>query len=51
MDPLPSLVALERAHIEKVLAACEGHRGKAAGILGISERNLYRKLNEYGLPS
>jgi DNA-binding NtrC family response regulator len=50
-DRLPSLVELERAHIEKVLASCGGHRSQAARILGISERNLYRKLNEYGLPS
>jgi len=28
---------------------CRGHRHKAAGILGISERSLYRKLKEYGM--
>ena len=31
-------------------AATAGHRGQAAKLLGISERNLYRKLREYGLP-
>jgi DNA-binding NtrC family response regulator len=25
---------------------CKGHRHRAAAILGISERNLYRKLKE-----
>jgi len=48
-EPLPSLADLERSHIEKVLDSVEGHRGKAARILGISERNLYRKLKAYGI--
>ena len=48
---LPSLEQLERAHIERVLRACDGHRGQAAAILGISERNLYRKLRAYALLS
>jgi DNA-binding NtrC family response regulator len=26
-----------------------GHRANAARALGIGERSLYRKLNEYGL--
>ncbi|MBI2221570.1 MAG: sigma-54-dependent Fis family transcriptional regulator [Acidobacteria bacterium] len=47
--PPPTLQALERAHIEAVLRGTEGHRGNAAKILGISERNLYRKLKEYDL--
>ena len=48
---MSSLEELERRHIRAVLEACGGHRGKAAEILGISERNLYRKLRELGLPS
>jgi len=47
--PMPTLDALERAHIESALRATDGHRGGAAKMLGISERNLYRKLREYGL--
>jgi DNA-binding NtrC family response regulator len=46
---LPTLDALEQAHIETVLRAAHGHRGQAARVLGISERNLYRKLRTYGL--
>jgi transcriptional regulator with PAS, ATPase and Fis domain len=46
---LPTLEAVERAHIEAVLAAMDGHRGHAARTLGISERNLYRKLRDYQL--
>ena len=46
---LPSLQELERVHVERVLAATGGHRGRAAAILGISERNLYRKIIDYKL--
>ena len=49
--PLATLEELERAHIESALRVTDGHRGNAAKILGISERNLYRKLREYGLLS
>lgn len=44
-----SLAAAERAHIAMVLDACNGHRGNTAKVLGISERNLYRKLRDYNL--
>jgi two-component system NtrC family response regulator/two-component system response regulator AtoC len=43
------MAELERLHIERVLLSTGGHRGRAAAILGISERNLYRKLREFGL--
>ena len=45
---IPTLDELERDHIRRVLDAVQGHRGQAAKALGISERNLYRKLREYG---
>ena len=44
-----TLADIERQHIERVVRAVEGNRGRAARILGISERTLYRKLREYGL--
>ena len=47
--PIATLEAMERAHIELALRAMSGHRGQAARLLGISERNLYRKLREYDL--
>jgi DNA-binding NtrC family response regulator len=47
--PLPTLEELERRHIELALRTTHGHRGHAARALGISERNLYRKLRAYGL--
>ena len=46
-DHRPTLEELERNYILKVVEECEGHRHKAADILGISERSLYRKLKEY----
>jgi DNA-binding NtrC family response regulator len=46
---LLSLEELERCHIKRVLEETGGHRGNAAHILGISERNLYRKLREHNL--
>ncbi len=46
---MPTLDELERAHVRAALSATAGHRGNAAKLLGISERNLYRKLREYGL--
>jgi DNA-binding NtrC family response regulator len=49
--PLPTLEQMEREHIARALRASDGHRGNAARMLGISERNLYRKLREYGLLS
>ena len=45
---LQTLEAMERAAIERALQHTHGHRGQAAKVLGISERNLYRKLREYG---
>jgi DNA-binding NtrC family response regulator len=48
---LPTLEEAERTHIRLALEASNGHRGNAARILGISERNLYRKLREHGLLS
>lgn len=48
---VPTLQEAERAHIRSALQASKGHRGNAARILGISERNLYRKLREHDLLS
>ncbi len=45
---IPTLEDMERTHIELALETTGGHRGRAAKLLGISERNLYRKLREYG---
>jgi DNA-binding NtrC family response regulator len=44
-----TLAELERRHIARVLAEVHGHRARAAQLLGISERNLYRKIHEHQL--
>jgi DNA-binding NtrC family response regulator len=49
--PFPTLEELELSHIRRALQSSNGHRGNAARILGISERNLYRKLKEHRLLS
>ncbi len=46
---VPTLQETERRQIMAALEASRGHRGNAARMLGISERNLYRKLREHGL--
>ncbi len=42
-----SLAAYELAAIRNALLRCEGHRKRAARMLGIGEATLYRKLNKY----
>ena len=45
----PTLEEAERRYILQILDECSGHRQKAATVLGISERNLYRKLKQFGM--
>ncbi|HEY9402216.1 MAG TPA: sigma-54 dependent transcriptional regulator [Pyrinomonadaceae bacterium] len=45
--PTRTLEELERQHILRVLDETGGNRERAAIILGISARTLYRKLREY----
>ncbi len=44
-----TLQELERQRIREVLDQVHWHRGRAAEILGISVRTLYRKIKAYGL--
>ena len=49
---LPETLSLEQHEIEMIKRALEKHNGKrkdAAKELGISERTLYRKINEFGI--
>jgi transcriptional regulator with PAS, ATPase and Fis domain len=46
-QPPSTLDELERQHILRVLNETGGNRERAAAILGISARTLYRKLREY----
>ncbi len=45
----PTLEELERDHIALVLRACDRQKTRAAQILGIDRKTLYRKMKRYGL--
>jgi len=45
----PTLEQLEKIYIARLLRENGSNRAKVAKILDISERNLYRKIKEYGL--
>ncbi|MCI0548680.1 MAG: sigma-54 dependent transcriptional regulator [Candidatus Rokubacteria bacterium] len=50
--PIPpggSLEEMERQHIIATLRQVGGHRGKAAALLGIDPKTLYRKIHTYGV--
>jgi DNA-binding protein Fis len=44
-----SLTELERRHVACVLAATDGHKSRAADILGVSRPRLNRLIEKYGL--
>jgi DNA-binding NtrC family response regulator len=48
-DHIPSIEETEKFLIERALDKFEGNRRKASEALGISERTLYRKLDQYGI--
>jgi DNA-binding NtrC family response regulator len=50
IQPGMTMAEIERAAIESALRETRGNRRKAAELLGIGERTLYRKLREYQLP-
>ncbi len=45
---VPTLEELERVHIRYVLERMRWHQGRAAAVLGISSKTLYRKIRQYG---
>ncbi len=48
-EELPSIEETEKFLIQQALKKFEGNRRKASEVLGISERTLYRKLDQYDL--
>jgi transcriptional regulator with GAF, ATPase, and Fis domain len=44
-----TLQELERLHIEAVMERCRDNKTRAAGILGIERKSLYRKLKRLGI--
>ena len=50
IQPGTTMGSVERMMIEAALKETRGNRRKAADILGIGERTLYRKIKEYRMP-
>lgn len=48
-EEIMTLEAVERSHIEKVLAQLDGRRGLAAQALGVDRKTLRTKIKKYGL--
>ena len=44
-----SVSDMEKEMIKDALIKTRGNKRKAAKLLGLSERTLYRKINKYGL--
>jgi len=49
LAPGMTMAEIERAAIEGALRETRGNRRRAAEILDIGERTLYRKLRDYGI--
>ena len=47
--PIPSLGEVERAHLQRALAAMDGHVARTAKVLGISTSSLYERLKRFDL--
>lgn len=43
------VVEAEKEHIKRVLKATSNHKAQAATILGISRKNLWEKMRDYGI--
>jgi DNA-binding NtrC family response regulator len=50
ITPGTTMAEIERGAIEAALRETDGNRRRAAELLGIGERTLYRKLKEYDIP-
>jgi DNA-binding NtrC family response regulator len=50
ISPGTKMADVERSVIEAALKETRGNRRKAADMLGIGERTLYRKIKEYRMP-
>jgi DNA-binding NtrC family response regulator len=49
--PIAPLAEVERLHVQRALAATNGHVARAAGLLGISTSSLYERIKRLGLPA
>jgi len=49
-EDLPSLDELEKRYLRHVLEAVKWNRSRAAEVLGVDRRTLYRMAERFGLP-
>lgn len=45
----PSMDEIEQRYLEYLIKKYDGHRGRIAAVMGVSERNLYRLLAKYNM--
>ena len=43
------ILEYKKNELEKILSKCNGNRKKAAAIIGVSERTLYRRMKQFGI--
>ena len=43
------ILEYEKNELEKIMSDCNGNRKKAAAIIGVSERTLYRRMKQFGI--
>ncbi len=51
LSEVMTLDELERRYIQRVVALVGGNKSRAADLLGLDRRTLYRRLDRYGAPS
>ena len=47
LDQLPTLLEMQRNHVDRVLRAVGGNKTHASRVLGVDRRTLYRKLEKF----
>ena len=50
VDGEDRLAAIQRAHVVSVLERTKGNKARAARMLGVTRRSLYRLIEKFGLP-
>jgi DNA-binding NtrC family response regulator len=48
-EPLPTLAEVERRYVTRVLTAVKGNKTRAAQVLGVDRRTLYRQIRRLGI--
>ncbi|MBF0249155.1 MAG: sigma-54-dependent Fis family transcriptional regulator [Alphaproteobacteria bacterium] len=48
-DDIPTLEEMKERYVRHVYRRCDGHRSKMSEALDVSERNVYRLIEKYGL--